>query len=78
MTAAGLDINSPRVVVTWKLFLELYCTFEAGEMEKAHLIKFWWKFFDPPMSGVSPYHEYMGLLEELVRGAALNKANKTT
>lgn len=30
LSAAGLDINSSKVVVPWKLYLELYCTFEAG------------------------------------------------
>jgi len=42
----GIDVNSSKVVVGWQPFLDLYCIFEDGKMEKQHLIKFWQKFFD--------------------------------
>jgi hypothetical protein len=44
--AAGLDVSSQRVVVDWQNFLNLFCTFEEGQMDKAYLIRFWQKFFD--------------------------------
>lgn len=31
----GLDVSNPNQLVDWKHFLELYCTFEAGQMDKA-------------------------------------------
>lgn len=71
-------MNNQRVNVTWQNFLELYCTFEGGQMEKHILIKFWQKFFDQSMTGVCPEAHYMKLLEELIRGIALQKKNKTT
>jgi hypothetical protein len=66
------------VVVDWSTFLQLHCIFEAGQVEKSHLIRFWIKFFDQALCGKCPEHEYMTLLEELVRGNSLPKPDKTT
>lgn len=74
----GIDVNNPRVNVTWRNFLDLYCTFESGQHDKKYLIRFWQKFFDTQMSGICQEPEYMTLLEELVRGICLQDANKTT
>jgi len=43
--------------------LDLYCIFEAGQVEKQHLIKFWIKFFDPKHQGLVLKDEYEKLLE---------------
>jgi len=37
--------------VNWVTFLELYCIFEAGMVEKELLSKFWIKFFDQKLIG---------------------------
>lgn len=42
----GLDVNSQSAKVTWPIFLDLYCTFVGGLVEKSQLIRFWQKFFD--------------------------------
>ena len=76
--AHGLDIESSNATITWQTYLELYCIFEAGKMEKQTLIRFWIKFFDNGLRGSVPEEEYMTVLEELVRGNTLNKASKTT
>ena len=67
----GLDVQSQNVIVDWQTYLQLYCIFEAGQIEKSSLIKFWIKFFDQGLSGKCPEKEYMTLLEELVRGKSL-------
>jgi len=46
LVAIGLDIENPNAKVNWPTFLELYCIFEAGKIEKEILTKFWIKFFD--------------------------------
>jgi len=66
------------VQVNWPTYLELYCIFEAGQVQKSHLIRFWIKFFDQSHSGKCPAAEYLSLLEELVRGVSLPKPNQTT
>ena len=58
--------------------MELYCIFEAGQVHKTHLIRFWKKFFDQSLSGKCPKDEYLSLLEKLVRGVSLPKPNQTT
>lgn len=78
MVAIGLDIENSNAKVNWPTFLELYCIFEAGKIEKDILIKFWIKFFDQKLIGVVLESEYLILLEELVRGNSLKKPNKTT
>lgn len=78
LVAIGLDIENQNALVTWPTFLELYCIFEAGRIEKSSLIKFWIKFFDQNMTGTVREDDYMKLLEELVRGNSLSKASKTT
>jgi len=65
-------------MVDWNTYLQLYCIFEAGQIEKSSLIRFWIKFFDQSLSGKCPKEEYMTLLEELVRGKSLPKPNPTT
>jgi len=65
-------------LITWEAYLQLYCIFEAGKMEKSALIKFWERFFDKGLKGSVPKEEYMTTLEELVRGNTLRKPSKTT
>ena len=76
--AHGLDIESSNSMINWTTYLELYCIFEAGKMEKQSLIKFWIKFFDNGLRETVPEDHYMPILEELVRGNTLREANKTT
>lgn len=78
LVAQGLDVQSSHITVNWSAYLELYCIFEAGQIDKAQLIRFWIKFFDQSLQGKCPKIEYMTLLEELVRGNSLPKPNKTT
>lgn len=65
-------------MINWNTYLELYCIFEAGKMEKQSLIKFWIKFFDNGLRETVPEEHYMPILEELVRGNALHEPSKTT
>jgi hypothetical protein len=76
--AHGLDIESTNASIDWQRYLDLYCIFEAGKMDKTTLIRFWIKFFDIGMRGTVKKKEYLRLLEELVRGNTLNKASSTT
>jgi hypothetical protein len=46
LVAVGIDIENPHSRVDWHTYLELYCIFEAGKVEKDELIKFWTKFLD--------------------------------
>jgi hypothetical protein len=78
LVAHGLDIDSSNAVINWHTYLELYCIFEAGKMEKQALIRFWIKFFDIKLRGSVPCAEYIPLLEELVRGTTLSKESETT
>lgn len=78
LVAHGLDIESSNAMINWNTYLELYCIFEAGKMEKQSLIKFWIKFFDKGLRERVPAEDYMPVLEELVRGNTLREANKTT
>jgi hypothetical protein len=47
-------------------------------MDKGQLVKFWQKFFDSNLTGVCMEADYLKLLEELIRGVTMKKANKTT
>lgn len=78
ITFLGLDVKSPNVLVTWPVFLDLYCIFEAGRIDKNNMIKFWLRFFDPISTGKCPEKDYLRFLEELVRGNSLDKPNKST
>lgn len=78
LMAHGLDIESTNASIDWQRYLDLYCIFEAGKMDKTTLIRFWIKFFDIGMRGTVKKKEYLRLLEELVRGNTLNKASSTT
>lgn len=71
-------MQNQNVQVNWQNYLELYCIFEAGQIQQSHLIRFWIKFFDQSLSGKCPKEEYLSLLEELVRGVSLPKPNQTT
>jgi hypothetical protein len=71
LVAHGLDIESSNSMINWNIYLELYCIFEAGKMEKQSLIKFWIKFFDNAQRETVPEEHYMPILEELVRGNTL-------
>lgn len=73
LVAIGLDIENPSMKVNWPTFLELYCIFEAGRIEKEALIKFWIKFFDQKLIGYVGENEYLTTLEELIRGNSLKK-----
>jgi hypothetical protein len=63
LTAQGLDIEAQNVSVDWETYLDLYCIFEAGKMERQKLIKFWIKFFDKGLVGTVAEEDYIGLLE---------------
>ena len=63
LIAQGLDVESAGASINWQMFLDLYCIFEAGQVEKQHLIKFWIKFFDDKLSGLVKKEEYEKLLE---------------
>ena len=76
--AAGIDVQNQNVHVNWQTYLELYCIFEAGQVQPSHLIRFWIKFFDQSLSGKCDKEEYLSLLEELVRGVSLPKPIETT
>ena len=65
-------------MVTWQKFLELNCTFEHGQMDRAYLVKFWFKFFDPKLKGVCQEAVYMEILESLIRGKAMQTRNDCT
>jgi hypothetical protein len=73
-----MDVQNANAKIDWNTYLELYCIFESGNIEKEALIKFWIKFFDPKLIGTVPEDEYMQLLEELIRGNSLSKPNETT
>ena len=66
LVAIGLDIENHQIKVTWSTFLELYCIFEAGRIEKEVLVRFWIKFFDPKLIGFVPEDDYITTLEELI------------
>ena len=78
LVAHGLDIESSNATIHWATYLELYCIFEAGKMEKQTLIRFWIKFFDNGLHGQVPEPVYMQILEQLVRGKTLDKPSSTT
>ena len=78
LMAHGLDIEGANASIDWQRYLDLYCIFEAGKMDKTTLIRFWIKFFDIGMRGTVKKKEYLRLLEELVRGNTLNHPSSTT
>jgi hypothetical protein len=78
LVAIGLDIQNANAMVNWENFLDLYCIFESGSVDKETLIQFWIKFFDQKLIGFVAEQEYMKLLEEVVRGNRLKKSDKTT
>ena len=78
LVAHGLDIESSNATINWHTYLELYCIFEAGLMDKSTLIRFWIKFFDAGAHGSVPEKQYMEILEKLVRGKTLEHPSKTT
>ena len=73
-----MDVQNQNAKINWNTFLELYCIFESGNIEKEDLIRFWIKFFDPKLIGHVPEETYMTLLEELIRGNSLSEPNETT
>lgn len=78
LAAIGMDVQNANAKIDWNTYLELYCIFESGNIEKDALIRFWIKFFDPKLIGTVPEDEYMQLLEELIRGNSLSEPNDTT
>ena len=78
LAAIGMDVQNNSAKIDWNTYLELYCIFESGNIEKDALIRFWIKFFDPKLIGRVQEDEYMILLEELIRGNALSTPNETT
>jgi hypothetical protein len=78
IAAKGVDIASSNSKIDWETFLQIYCIFETGNIDKEGLIDFWIKFFDPKLIGFVSEHEYMILLEELIRGNSLAKPSETT
>lgn len=73
-----MDVNGQGICVNWHHYLELYCTFEAGQVEKSNLIKFWQRFFDEHLTGFCVETDYLKLLEQIIRGVTLSKPSKTT
>jgi len=63
LVASGLDIESANTVIDWGTYLDLYCIFEAGRIDKKKLITFWIKFFDRAMRGTVPERDYLPVLE---------------
>jgi len=78
LVAHGLDIESSNATINWNTYLDLYCIFEAGKMDKTQLIRFWIKFFDNNLYGTVAEEDYMTILEMLVRGKTLDKPSRTT
>ena len=78
LVASGLDIESSSTLIDWGTYLDLYCIFEAGRIDKKKLITFWIKFFDRAMRGTVPETDYLPVLEQLVRGNALKDPSATT
>ena len=74
----GVDIASNNSKIDWETFLQVYCIFETGNIDKEGLIEFWIKFFDPKLIGFVNENEYMILLEELIRGNSLARPSETT
>lgn len=74
----GLDANSKSALVDWETFLSLYCIFEVGAVKKEQLISFWSKFFDIEHRGFCPEHEYLDVLEKLVRGKCMKESSQFT
>lgn len=78
IAAKGVDIASNNSKIDWETFLQIYCIFETGNINKEGLIEFWLKFFDPKLIGFVNEKEYMVLLEELIRGNSLARQSETT
>jgi hypothetical protein len=78
LAAIGMDVQNNNAKIDWNTYLELYCIFESGNIEKDALIRFWMKFFDPKLIGHVSESDYMVLLEELIRGNSLSEPNETT
>ena len=78
IAAKGVDIASNNSKIDWETFLQIYCIFETGNINKEGLIEFWLKFFDPKLIGFVNEKEYMVLLEELIRGNSLARPSETT
>jgi hypothetical protein len=74
----GVDVASANSKIDWETFLQIYCIFETGNIDKESLVEFWIKFFDPKLIGHVNEKEYMILLEELIRGNSLAYASETT
>ena len=78
LAAIGVDVESSSTKIDWSTYLQLYCIFESGNIDRETLVKFWIKFFDPKLMGNVSENIYMPLLEELIRGNALSQKNETT
>jgi hypothetical protein len=78
LQSAGLDTCAKKATVDWDTFLQLYCIFEVGDIEKHKLIAFWIRFFDLKMENLCHEEEYMDLLEKLVRGVSLDRKSDFT
>jgi len=78
LVAQGLDIESSNATINWTTYLDLYCIFEAGKMDKSQLSRFWINFFDNNHQGTVAEKDYMEILEMLVRGKTLDKPSRTT
>jgi len=78
LAAIGMNVLNNNAKIDWNTYLELYCIFESGNIEKDALIRFRIKFFDPTLIGHLSEDEYMTLLEELIRGNSFSEPNETT
>jgi hypothetical protein len=76
--ALGIDTESRNSIIKWEQFVELYCIWDLGQLDKNELILFWTKFLDPTMLGCVAVDQTFDTLEKLVRGISLNEPNEGT
>jgi hypothetical protein len=64
--------------IDWSTYLTLHCIFEAGEINKGQLIKFWLNYFSTSRFDKIDKETYFWLLENLVRGRDLEEPTYDT
>ena len=69
---------SPYSIIKWKEYVELYCIWKLGIIEKEELIRFWAKFLDPASLGLISEVSLEDILEKLIRGNSLKEPNQGT
>ena len=76
--AIGIDTESKSSIIKWKEYVELYCIWKLGILEKDELIRFWGKFLDPASLGLVSQSTVEDILEKLIRGNSLKEPNQGT